>query len=239
MNGTTKQPAGYPDPQSQNLKGASSGLIMNAAAGDYQPGPGVGKQAGLAITGQSHQEPTAKAVPQILNDVKSDPQSKRLQQGLLGIEGGADTSLPSKSFPKFSEGQRVDPGNNLQLSTTRVGHDRKDIDKTEVQPFEGKPTDSKGSKNLKPKQEPDDIGDAHKLRRRKQQEQEQQQQQQQKSQQKLKPLHQKQKKHLGMTFEELHDIFKTLDVNNDRSITHREFIRGLKTHRSIAAKLGI
>ena len=45
--------------------------------------------------------------------------------------------------------------------------------------------------------------------------------------------------HLGLTFGDLKKIFKTLDINKDGSITHAEFIRGLKKHKTIARKLGI
>jgi hypothetical protein len=48
----------------------------------------------------------------------------------------------------------------------------------------------------------------------------------------------KMSRHLGMTFEELARIFDVLDVNHDRSITHAEFLRGLKQHDWIAEKLG-
>ncbi len=46
-------------------------------------------------------------------------------------------------------------------------------------------------------------------------------------------------RHLGLTFGDLKKIFKTLDINGDGSITHAEFIRGLKKHKTIARKLGI
>ena len=206
-------PAGYLDPQIQ--KGISSGKIMNAPAD--QPGNLKGQQ--LAITGQLHQAPAIKPTPQILNDIQSDKQ--RLQQGL--IEKGGDT-LVQKSLPI----SRVAQSDSLQLATARgaSGHHRRDASLSEDKSYEVKTTESKGSKHQ------DEIRDTNKIQRRKQQEQEQKQKHQQ--------LHDKKRqKHLGMTFEELRDIFKKLDVNDDHSITHREFIRGLKTHRSIAAKLGM
>jgi hypothetical protein len=45
-------------------------------------------------------------------------------------------------------------------------------------------------------------------------------------------------KHKGMSFAELRDIFDELDVNGDRSITHREFLKGLKKNARIAERLG-
>lgn len=45
-------------------------------------------------------------------------------------------------------------------------------------------------------------------------------------------------RHLGMTFQELREIFDMLDVNRDGSITYKEFLRGLKRNKRIAAKLG-
>jgi Ca2+-binding EF-hand superfamily protein len=43
---------------------------------------------------------------------------------------------------------------------------------------------------------------------------------------------------LVLKYEELLEIFQTLDKDNNGKITHAEFIRGLKQNASIANKLG-
>jgi hypothetical protein len=45
-------------------------------------------------------------------------------------------------------------------------------------------------------------------------------------------------KHMGLSFNDLREIFRVLDYNNDGSITHAEFIKGLRRNKGIARKLG-
>ena len=42
-----------------------------------------------------------------------------------------------------------------------------------------------------------------------------------------------------LSFREIQEIFSTLDKNGDGSITHAEFITGLKKHSWVAEKLGM
>ena len=42
----------------------------------------------------------------------------------------------------------------------------------------------------------------------------------------------------NLSFEEIQEIFRNLDKNNDGYITHAEFIHGLKKNEWIANKLG-
>jgi hypothetical protein len=228
-NGMLNPPAaGSLYPQIQN--GLSPGIVstndMKAPAGQqYQLG--IGKQAtGLAITGPAHQELTNKVALKVIDGVKSDVPTQRLPTDF--IEGGVDASAQKSQLKIAGPGvSMVNHTETTQLSTTKRGDHKDEVHHTDVQS-----SDPKGIR--KPKKDKDDVRDTQRLQRQKQ-EQEQTQKQQHERQQQLR---QKQQKHLGMKFEELRKIFKTLDVNNDHSITHREFIRGLKNHPLIAAKLG-
>jgi hypothetical protein len=218
------------NPQIQN--GVATGMSMKGGENLQYP-PGTGNQAGLAITGQPHHEPTTKVAPQIRYDVKSEMPDKHLQLGFT--ERGVDGSVPNShqnakevAVVVHSDALQLSPQLSTQAAKGVHHHDRKDVTLHEV-----KLSDSKGIRKIK--QGEDEVRENHKnwqLR----QDQEQKRQHEQKRQQQHQ--HPYRRKHLGMTFEELRMIFTTLDVNNDRSITHREFIRGLKNHPSIAAKLG-
>ena len=48
----------------------------------------------------------------------------------------------------------------------------------------------------------------------------------------------REERHMGLTFRDLEGIFAALDINEDGSITHAEFVRGLRRDQGIAKKLG-